>query len=118
MDCHADKSARNDDKTSPLSHCETSAGSRGNPKTRYEKVDSSDKAQNVSKPQKSTILARKRNPLSTKTKQVIGGRIFDEKSLLCELTQGRILGVCNRRARDTIKDLSQKANAQTNLKRF
>ncbi|WP_317371948.1 hypothetical protein [Helicobacter canis] len=41
MDCHADKSARNDDKTSPLSHCETSAGSRGNPKNAiYEKVDS------------------------------------------------------------------------------
>ncbi len=34
MDCHADKSARNDDKTSPLSHCETSAGSRGNPQSK------------------------------------------------------------------------------------
>ena len=42
MDCHADKSARNDDKTSSLSHCETSAGSRGNPKN----TDSSDNAQN------------------------------------------------------------------------
>nr|WP_247595673.1 NAD(+)/NADH kinase [Helicobacter canis] len=38
-------------------------------------------------------------------------RICDEKSLLCERTQGRILGVCNRRARDAIKDLSRKAES-------
>ena len=36
-------------------------------------------------------------------------RICDEKSLLCELTQGRILGVCNRRAHEAIKDLSRKS---------
>ncbi|WP_407380852.1 NAD(+)/NADH kinase [Helicobacter sp.] len=38
-------------------------------------------------------------------------RICDEKSLLCERAQGRILGVCNRRARDAIKDLSRKAES-------
>ena len=37
-------------------------------------------------------------------------RICDEKSLLCELTQGRILGVCNRSAREAIKDLSRKTS--------
>ena len=57
MDCHADKSARNDRKTAPSkkqilattphSHCETSAGSRGNPK----KADS-----RSNKPPKATIL--------------------------------------------------------------
>ena len=36
-------------------------------------------------------------------------RICDEKSLLCELTQGHILGVCNRRAHEAIKDLSRKS---------
>ena len=40
-------------------------------------------------------------------------RICDEKSLLCELTQGRILGVCNRRAREAIKDLSRKAQSSS-----
>ena len=34
---------------------------------------------------------------------------FFSKSLLCELTQGRILGVCNRRAHEAIKDLSRKS---------
>ena len=38
-------------------------------------------------------------------------RICDEKSLLCERAQGRILGVCNRRVRDAIKDLSRKAES-------
>ena len=38
-------------------------------------------------------------------------RICDEKSLLCECAQGRILGVCNRRVRDAIKDLSRKAES-------
>ena len=38
-------------------------------------------------------------------------RICDEKSLLCERAQGRILGVCNRRARDAIKDLSREAES-------
>ena len=38
-------------------------------------------------------------------------RICDEKSLLCGRAQGRILGVCNRRARDAIKDLSRKAES-------
>ena len=38
-------------------------------------------------------------------------RICDEKSLLCERVQGRILGVCNRSTRDAIKDLSRKAES-------
>ncbi|WP_181814157.1 hypothetical protein [Helicobacter canis] len=40
-------------------------------------------------------------------------RICDEKSLLCERVQGRILGVCNRSTREVIKDLSRKAESTT-----
>ena len=35
----------------------------------------------------------------------------DEKSLLCERVQGRILGVCNRSTHEAIKDLSRKAES-------
>ena len=38
-------------------------------------------------------------------------RICDEKSGLCERVQGRILGVCNRSAREAIADLSRKAES-------
>ena len=38
-------------------------------------------------------------------------RICDEKSGFCERVQGRILGVCNRRTRDAIHDLSRKAES-------
>ncbi|STO97369.1 DegT family aminotransferase [Helicobacter canis] len=38
-------------------------------------------------------------------------KICDEKSLLCERVQGRILGVCNCSTREAIKDLSRKAES-------
>ena len=38
-------------------------------------------------------------------------RIVDEKGLLCERSQGRILGVCNCSTREAIHDLSRKAES-------
>ncbi|MBR2495600.1 hypothetical protein [Helicobacter sp.] len=38
-------------------------------------------------------------------------RIVDEKSGLCKRVQGRILGVCNRSAREAIADLSLQAKS-------
>ena len=67
VDCHADKSARNDDK-----------------------------AQNLNE-------------------SIKDSRICDEKSGFCERVQGRILGVCNRRTRDAIHDLSRKAESTSHL---
>ena len=67
VDCHADKSARNDDK-----------------------------AQNLNE-------------------SIKDSRICDEKSGLCERVQGRILGVCNRSAREAIADLSRKAESTSHL---
>lgn len=45
-------------------------------------------------------------------------RIFDEKSLLCEHSQGRALGVRNRRECEAIKDLSQKAESTSEKLKF
>ena len=45
--------------------------------------------------------------------QHAGGRILEIKMGLCERAQGRILSVCNRRAREAIAIFSPKANAKT-----
>ena len=70
VDCHADKSARNDKK----------------------KADSKRNAKNLSE-------------------QAQDSRICDEKSGLCEHSQGRALGVRNRRECEAIADLSRKAES-------
>ena len=49
--------ARNDDKTSPLSHCETSAGSRGNPQPSKATIYYYDIGDNLSTQQKRNIIA-------------------------------------------------------------
>ena len=70
----------------------TAAARNDREKAANQKVDSRETTQNVENSAKDS-------------------RICDEKSLLCELTQGRILGVCNRSAREAIKDLSRKAES-------
>ena len=63
-----------------------------NPTPKLTKVDSRDEAQILNEPAKDS-------------------GICDEKSLLYECVQGRILEVCNRNARDAVKDLSHKAQS-------
>ena len=50
--------------------------------------------------------------VSQNLNQLAGGRILEIKTGLCERAQGRILGVCNRRAREVIAVFSPKANAK------
>ncbi len=90
MDCHATA-------TQCLAMTENNAASK--------KVDSRENAQNVDKsPNKKAEIVFDTN--------AAGGRIFDEKSLLCEARQGSYLGGSDRSRAEAIKDLSQKANAQ------
>ena len=104
MDCHAlpsDK-ARNDDKTSPLSHCETSAGSRGNP--------NSDNAQN---PNDSQAEAKVDFSTAQNVAKQLGGRIFDEKAGLCSGEQGDKTGASIDAVSYKLPAFSQKANAKS-----
>ena len=103
MDCHAlpsDK-ARNDDKTSSLSHCETSAGSRGNP--------NSDNAQNLNEQAKDSRIC---NNAQNVAKQ-LGGRIFDEKAGLCSGEQGDKTGASIDAVSHKLPAFSQKAQSSS-----
>ena len=93
MDCHdfARAKSRNDDK----------------------KVDSRSEAQSAANSaQDSRSFDKEAQNLS---KSIKDSRILELESGLCERAQGRILGVCNRRARDAIRDSSPKAES-TNKK--
>lgn len=59
-----------------------------------------------------TLKTLQNERASVFAKQVVGGRIFGEKSAFCERVLGRILGVCKRSTRKASIDLSQKANAK------
>ena len=67
-------------------------------------------AQSVSKPQ-AAEKKDSRNEAKTLSDSAQDSRICDEKSGLCEATQGRALGVRNRRVDEAIADLSRKAES-------
>ena len=93
MDCHADKSARNDGKN---------AASK--------KVDSRNEAKNVSKSAQDSRISKETSANAERCPL-----FCDEKPLLFKRVQGRILGVCNRSTRAEIKGLSRKAESTSHL---
>ena len=81
------------------------------------KVDSRNEAQSLNDSQAAGVADEKRNRiLGFLKKQAHNAERYplfcDEKPLLCERVQGRILGVCNCSTRDAIKGLSRKAESQ------
>ncbi|ETD27605.1 hypothetical protein [Helicobacter canis] len=123
MDCHADKSARNDRKPQNLN--DSAKDSRIFNKNAQSVSDSQAEAKldSSKSPSDSKILDEKcglqrkarndgKNATTLKT-PAKDSRICDEKSGLCKRVQGRILGVCNRSAREAIADLSRKAESSS-----
>ena len=108
MDCHATATAlaRNDSKNATSEKADSriftqTAQSLSTPQGK--------KAESVfsNQPQAAGFLMKSATNLKTQQ----DSRICDEKSLLCERVQGRILGVCNRSTHEAIKDLSRKAES-------
>ena len=152
MDCHADKSARNDKKKADSSDNALSPSLRGEAEAIHptpslralreqsvaihkSKVDSSVKvdchadksARNDKKKADSNNEADSKRNAKNLSEQALDSRICDEKtseavqgeaaagffskSGLCEHSQGRALGVRNRRECEAIADLSRKAES-------
>ena len=90
MDCHADKSARNDKK----------------------KVDSKRNAKNLSDSQAAGLCDNDTKAENAFDSQAAGGRIFDEKAGLCSGEQGDKTRVSIDAVSHKLPAFSQKANAQ------
>ena len=90
MDCHADKSARNDKK----------------------KVDSKRNAKNLSDSQAAGLCDNDTKAENAFDSQAAGGRIFDEKAGLCSGEQGDKTRASIDAASHKLPAFSQKANAQ------
>ena len=101
MDCHdfARAKSRNDNAAADC-HAAAAALARND----------GNNAQSVSKPQ-TAEKKDSRNEAKTLSDSAQDSRICDEKSGLCEATQGRALGVRNRRVDEAIADLSRKAES-------
>ncbi|MDL0079583.1 glycosyltransferase family 2 protein [Helicobacter zhangjianzhongii] len=101
MDCRATASAvsRNDDKNAANKKVDSRI---------FDKNAQNVVSQNAARRQDFAIFDKNAKNVS---KQPKDSRICDDKSLLCECVQGRILGVCNCSTREAIKDLSRKAES-------
>ena len=122
--CHADKSARNDDKTDTptpslrgdeiaeaihkeIAQSSSRALKKGVAIHKSTQVDSAS-AESMDCHDSATAESRNDRNLNEQAKD---SRICDEKSGLCEATQGRALGVRNRSGDEAIADLSRKAES-------
>ena len=123
MDCHADKSARNDRENN--AHASKSTARANTKNTTSKKVDSRDKAFLSSLRASETSVAIHTNTQKIATlestfenptnvsEQPKDSRICDEKSLLCEPRKEIRLECLSTQRGDAIKDLSRKAESSS-----